>query len=62
MYAIRSYYDIYSNARRVIAGSPEPELIGGINTSFSWKGLSFSANLELKYGCNVLIEESYNFV
>ncbi|MFZ5938938.1 MAG: SusC/RagA family TonB-linked outer membrane protein [Bacteroidota bacterium] len=49
--------NIYTSARRVIAGSPEPELLGGFSTDLSWKGISFSAGLELKYGCNVLIEE-----
>ncbi|MBD3293819.1 MAG: SusC/RagA family TonB-linked outer membrane protein, partial [Armatimonadia bacterium] len=48
---------LYADARRVLAGTPEPTLFGGINTDFSWKGLSLNVNLEYKYDANVLIEE-----
>lgn len=46
-----------ANARRIIAGSPEPDLIGGINTDISWKGLSLNLNFEFKTGNEILIEE-----
>lgn len=46
-----------SNARKIIAGSPEPDLIGGLNTEISWKGLSLDVNFEFKYGNEILIEE-----
>jgi TonB-linked SusC/RagA family outer membrane protein len=49
----------FSDARRVITGSPEPKLTGGFNTNLSWKGISFDANLEYKYGNKVLIEEMH---
>ena len=49
----------FSDARRVIAGSPEPKLTGGFNTNLSWKGISFDASLEYKYGNKVLIEEMH---
>jgi TonB-linked SusC/RagA family outer membrane protein len=49
--------ELYANARRVIAGSPEAKLIGGINTDVSWKGIALNVNLEYKYGGQVLIEE-----
>ena len=44
----------YNQARKYYAGSPEPKLIGGFNTTFTWKGLSFSAFFEYKYGNKVL--------
>jgi len=47
----------FSDARREILGSPEPKLIGGVNTDVSYKGISLSANFEFKYGNDVLIEE-----
>ena len=50
----------YNQARKYYAGSPEPKLIGGFNTTFTWKGLSFSAFFEYKYGNKVLpMNESY---
>lgn len=30
----------YAEARRIIAGSPEPKLTGGFNTAVSYKGLT----------------------
>ena len=44
----------YSKARRYYAGSPEPKIVGGFNTSFQWKGLAFSAFFEFKAGHKVL--------
>jgi TonB-linked SusC/RagA family outer membrane protein len=49
----------FSDARRVIAGSPEPKLTGGFNTNISWKGIMLDVNLEYKYGNKVLIEEMH---
>lgn len=50
----------YSQARRYYAGSPEPKVIGGFNTSFTWKGLSLSAFFEYKLGGYVLLpNENY---
>ncbi|HJZ39552.1 MAG TPA: TonB-dependent receptor [Bacteroidales bacterium] len=48
----------YASANRILAGSPEPKFIGGINTSFGWKGLSLDISLEFKTGNKVLIEEN----
>lgn len=47
----------YADAQRVITGTPEPKLLGGINTDLSYKGISLNVNLEYKYGSQVLIEE-----
>lgn len=51
----------YSKARSYYAGSPEPKVIGGFNTTFSWKGLSLSAFFEFRCGADVLLlnEQSY---
>ncbi len=49
--------NLYSQARRIIAGSPEPKLIGGFNSTFSWKGLSLDVFFEFKAGNKVSIEE-----
>jgi TonB-dependent starch-binding outer membrane protein SusC len=48
----------YANARRILAGSPEPKFTGGVNTSISWKGISLDVNLEFRTGNKVLIEEN----
>ena len=48
----------YSEARRIIAGSPEPKLTGGINTKATYKGISLDVNLEYKYGNLVCITEN----
>ena len=50
---------LQSETRKIIAGSPEPSLIGGINTDFRWKGLSLMANFEYKYGADILFGELY---
>lgn len=47
----------YSDARRIVAGSPEPKFTGGFNTLLSWKGLSLNTTLMFKTGNQVLIEE-----
>ena len=47
----------YSQAKRYIAGTPEPKFTGGILPSFSWKGVQLDASLEFKTGHQVLIEE-----
>ncbi|MEX2372033.1 MAG: TonB-dependent receptor [Bacteroidales bacterium] len=49
--------ELYADARRVIAGSPEAKMLGGINTDVSWNGFALNVNLEYKYGSQVLIEE-----
>jgi hypothetical protein len=50
----------YADARKYYAGSPEPKLVGGFNTSFAWKGLSVSAFFEYKWGNKILpMNESY---
>jgi TonB-linked SusC/RagA family outer membrane protein len=50
--------NVYSQARRIIAGSPEPKLNGGINTSLTAYGISLDVNLEYKWGNLVSIEEN----
>jgi TonB-dependent starch-binding outer membrane protein SusC len=49
----------FSDARRIIAGSPEPKLTGGFSTNILWKGIGLDVNLEYKYGNKVLIEEMH---
>lgn len=50
----------YNKARYYYAGSPEPKLFGGFNTSVSWKGLTLSAYFEFKWGNKVyLVENRY---
>ena len=50
----------YSKARYYEAGSPEPKLFGGFNTTVSWKGLSLSVFFEYKWGNKVyLLENRY---
>lgn len=51
----------YNDARKYYAGSPEPKLIGGFNTSLTWKGLSLSAFFEFKAGSYICLvnEGSY---
>jgi TonB-linked SusC/RagA family outer membrane protein len=49
----------FSEARRIIKGSPEPKLTGGFSTNLTWKGISLDASLEYKYGNKVLIEEMH---
>lgn len=50
--------NLYSQARRILAGSPEPKFIGGFNTDISWKGISLSVATEFKLGAEVLVEEN----
>lgn len=44
----------FNQARKYYAGSPEPKLQGGFNTTLTWKGLSLGAFFEFKYGNKVL--------
>ena len=48
----------YNKARYHYAGSPEPKLYGGFNTTLSWKGLSLSAFFEFKWGNKVFLVEN----
>lgn len=48
----------YSEARRVIAGSPEPKLTGGFNTKLTAFGVTLDVNLEYKYGNLVCLTEN----
>ena len=48
----------YNEASYIYAGSPEPKLTGGFNTSVSWKGFNLSAFFEYKWGNKVLIIEN----
>lgn len=50
--------NVYADARRFLAGSPEPDFLGGISTDLSWKGLTLSIATEFKLGGEVLIEEN----
>jgi len=47
----------YSEANRVILGSPEPILVGGFNTNVSYMGVALDVNLAFKWGNEVLVEE-----
>ena len=47
----------YTKARYIEAGTPEPLLTGGFNTSVSWKGLSLNVFFEYKWGNKVFILE-----
>jgi TonB-dependent starch-binding outer membrane protein SusC len=49
--------NLYSEANKIIAGSPEPKYLGGFNTEVSWKGISLNLNFEYKIGNQVLVEE-----
>jgi len=49
--------NLYSDANKIIAGSPEARYLGGFNTEFSWKGLALNLNFEYKLGNQVLVEE-----
>ena len=52
----------YADARKYYAGSPEPKLIGGFNTTLAWKGLSLSAFFEYKVGNYVCILNEYSYL
>jgi hypothetical protein len=49
--------NLYSEANKVIAGSPEARFLGGFNTQLSWKGFDLNINFEYKLGNQVLVEE-----
>lgn len=48
----------FNKAAFVKAGSPEPKLTGGINTSLTYKNFTLSTQLEYKYGNNLFIIEN----
>ena len=50
--------NVYADARRIIAGSPEPKYTGGFNTKVTYRGISLDVNLEYKTGNLVSIEEN----
>ncbi len=52
----------FQNARRYYAGSPEPKLTGGFNTSFQWKGLALSAFFEFKAGQQIQLLNEYYYL
>ena len=52
----------YNKARKYYAGSPEPKLLGGFNTTFAWKGLSVSAFFEFKVGNYVCILNEHSYL
>ncbi len=49
--------NLYSEANKIIAGSPEPRFLGGFNTQLSWMGFDLNINFEYKLGNQVLVEE-----
>ncbi len=51
-----------AKARKYYAGSPEPKLIGGFNTTFAWKGFSASAFFEFKAGNKVFLVNEWNYL
>ena len=51
-----------SKAQKIYAGSPEPKLIGGFNTSFAWKGFSASAFFEFKAGNKVFLVNEWRYL
>jgi hypothetical protein len=51
----------YNKGRYIYAGSPEPKITGGLNTSLSYKGLNVSAFFEFKTGNKVMIIENRYF-
>ena len=57
-----SLTNVYANARRYYAGSPEPKAVGGFNTSFQWNGLALSAFFEFKAGHKVLIWNEHHYL
>lgn len=50
-----------AKARKYYAGSPEPKLIGGFNTTFAWKGFSASAFFEFKAGNKVFLVNEWSY-
>jgi TonB-linked SusC/RagA family outer membrane protein len=48
----------YSEANRIVAGTPEPKYTGGFNTRVTYVGISLDMNLEYKWGNLVSIEEN----
>ena len=50
--------NLSTEARQIIAGSPEPKYTGGVSTNASWNGISLDLVLEFKTGNKVLIREN----
>jgi hypothetical protein len=48
----------YTDANRIVAGTPEPKYTGGFNTRLTYVGISLDLNLEYKWGNLVSIEEN----
>ncbi len=48
----------YSEARQVLAGSPEPKFTGGFNSTLALKGITLDINFEFRTGNKVLIDEN----
>lgn len=48
----------FSEANRIIAGTPEPKFTGGFNTKLTYSGVSLDLNLEYKTGNLVFIGEN----
>ncbi len=51
-----------AKAQKIYAGSPEPKIIGGFNTSFAWKGFSASAFFEFKAGNKVFLVNEWSYL
>ena len=52
----------YNQARKYYAGSPEPKLIGGFNTTLAWKGLQLSAFFEFKTGNYICLLNEHSYL
>ena len=51
-----------SDARKYYCGTPEPKVIGGFNTSFSWKGLAASIFFEFKAGSKMFLVNEWSYL
>ncbi len=51
--------NLFTEARRIIAGSPEPRYIGGITSNMSFHGFTLDITCEFKNGNQILINENY---
>ncbi len=52
----------YNKARKYYAGSPEPKLLGGFNTTFAYKGFSVSAFFEFKVGSYICLLNEHSYL
>jgi TonB-linked SusC/RagA family outer membrane protein len=50
--------NLFTEARRIVAGSPEPRYIGGITSNISFHGFSLNITCEFKNGNQILINEN----